>query len=363
MTEEQVEQSKFTGWAIVEMMGHRKEIGYVTTQAFGQAVMFRVDTPELPEREFILKQPAYANVSQDTRRWCPEGTKVKRAAVRPRHPQDRVRQAGNPARHGEEGGGGEGVKPYYEESGITIYHGDCREILPLLPGAPVIADPPYGETTCEWDRRCSGWVDAIQGECLWCFGSLRFFLESVQAFSGWKFAQDLIWEKQNGSGFGVDRFNRVHELIVQWYRGKWSAQHREVPTFSEIAWKASHRVKRRGQTPHRGSIGSVPWSDDGTRRERSVLYENNEHMAASHPTQKPVRIVAQILQYSVPPDGLVIDPFCGSGTTLVAATTFKRRAIGIEIEERYCEIAAKRLSQTILPYSAALQPEALCPST
>lgn len=73
MTEQ--EQSKFEGWAVVEMMGHRKEIGYVTTQAFGQAVLFRVDTPELPDREFELTAPEYVGGS-----WTPSGAKVKRSA-------------------------------------------------------------------------------------------------------------------------------------------------------------------------------------------------------------------------------------------------------------------------------------------
>jgi hypothetical protein len=57
--EVEVKQAAFEGWAVVEMMGHRKEIGYVTTQAFGQAVLFRVDIPELPDREFVLTRPEY----------------------------------------------------------------------------------------------------------------------------------------------------------------------------------------------------------------------------------------------------------------------------------------------------------------
>ena len=77
--ETDVKQGSFEGWAIVEMMGHRKEIGYVTTQAFGQAVLFRVDTPELPEREYILEAPEYATHEGQTR-WCPVGTRVKRSA-------------------------------------------------------------------------------------------------------------------------------------------------------------------------------------------------------------------------------------------------------------------------------------------
>lgn len=76
-----VKQSSFEGWAVVEMMGHRKEIGYVATQAFGQAVLFRVDTPELPEREYILESPEYASQNGSGQRWCPTGTKVRRAGT------------------------------------------------------------------------------------------------------------------------------------------------------------------------------------------------------------------------------------------------------------------------------------------
>jgi hypothetical protein len=72
----EAKQAVFEGWAKVEMMGHRVEIGYVTTQAFGPAVLFRVDTPELPEREFTLTRPEYGNGG-----WIPAGTKVKRAAI------------------------------------------------------------------------------------------------------------------------------------------------------------------------------------------------------------------------------------------------------------------------------------------
>jgi len=75
MSDTEVKQVNFEGWAIVEMMGHRKETGFVTTQAFGQAVLFQVDTPELPEREYVLESPQYADG-----RFCPIGTKVRRSA-------------------------------------------------------------------------------------------------------------------------------------------------------------------------------------------------------------------------------------------------------------------------------------------
>ena len=82
---EKPKTGSFTGWAIVEMMGHRKEIGYVTTEAFGPALLFRVDTPGLEEREFVLTSPQYATVDNEGRRsWCAPGTKVKRPATPPR---------------------------------------------------------------------------------------------------------------------------------------------------------------------------------------------------------------------------------------------------------------------------------------
>lgn len=78
--ESEAKQAAFEGWAIVEMMGHRKEIGYVTTQAYGQAVMFRVDTPELPEREIVLERPDYMPVN-GTYETVPAGSRVKREKV------------------------------------------------------------------------------------------------------------------------------------------------------------------------------------------------------------------------------------------------------------------------------------------
>lgn len=78
----EAKQVAFEGWAIVELLGHQREIGFVTTEAYGQAVMFRVDTPDLPAREFVLTHPEYASPEgdEDTRSWVPAGSKVKRPA-------------------------------------------------------------------------------------------------------------------------------------------------------------------------------------------------------------------------------------------------------------------------------------------
>jgi site-specific DNA-methyltransferase (adenine-specific) len=239
------------------------------------------------------------------------------------------------------------MKPYYNHEGITIYHGDCRENGLMLGNCSVaITDPPYGETALAWDNTCKGWLALLNAASLWCFGSMRFFLENREEFNGWRFGQEIVWEKQNGSGFCVDRFNRVHELCLHWYRGPWTDSHHDVPRIT--GGDGTKSVRKRGQTPHRGTIGNTGYVDDGTRMMRSVFRCRNTHSSAEHPTQKPLELLRSLVEYSCPPDGTVLDPFMGSGTSLRAAKDLGRKAIGIEIEEKYCEIAAKRLSQEVL---------------
>jgi site-specific DNA-methyltransferase (adenine-specific) len=202
------------------------------------------------------------------------------------------------------------VKPYYEHSGITIYHGDCREFSDLVD--VVIADPPYETTSLEWDRRVESWCGEWSNN-LWLFGSLRSLMNSVDelARSGWQLAQDLVWEKHNGSNFHADRFRRVHEHIAQFYRGSWESLYRSVPKTMD----ATKRAVRRKQRPtHTGHIeaGSYESQDGGPRIMRSVLRVRSEHGRAFHPTQKPVAIVNPLIEYSCPPGGMVLDPFMGS---------------------------------------------------
>lgn len=208
----------------------------------------------------------------------------------------------------------------------------------------VIADPPYGETSLEWDKRVKGWINAVPSKNLWVFGSLRYFL-GASDFSGWNMAQDIVWEKHNGSSFHADRFKRVHEHAVQFYRGSWAGIYKNPVTTADAVARAVRRKKR---PPHTGHIeaGHYVSHDGGPRLERSVIYVRSCHGEALHPTQKPEGIVGPIVKYSCPDGGIILDPFMGSGTTLVVAAKLQRMAIGIEIEEKYCEIAAKRLEST-----------------
>lgn len=243
--------------------------------------------------------------------------------------------------------------PYYADDLVTLHHGDCREVLPALglQADCVIADPPYGETSLPWDKWPAGWLNftAAVTSSLWCFGSLRMFLDRSRdgEFAGWKLSQDVIWEKQNGTGFAADRFKRVHETAAHWYRGRWAAIYHEAPK-AEVAWRTAANT-RQGQAAHLGAIGNSHWEDDGTRLARSVQrIPNMWRRGAIHPTEKPMALLSLLIAYACPPGGMVIDPFAGSGSTLEAARVTGRRAIGVEIDERYCELAARRLSQGVL---------------
>lgn len=235
--------------------------------------------------------------------------------------------------------------PYYQDDAVTLYLGNYMDI-----GMPecdaIVTDPPYGETSLRWDRWPIGWPQHVSGRAnsLWCFGSMRMFLDRRDDFADWKFSHEIVWEKHNGSGFAADKFRRVHELAALWYRGPWNEVRHEVPTTPDAVKRT---VRRKERPPHMGEIvGSRYTSEDGgDRLQRSVIKVSSEHGSAVHPTQKPLAIVAPLIEYSVPVGGLVADPFAGSGTTLLAARLTGRRAFGVEINEAYCEAAAIRLSQ------------------
>lgn len=222
------------------------------------------------------------------------------------------------------------MNPYYEHAGITIYHGDCREILPALKKADLmLTDPPYGINLDTDNSRFSGGSADNRAKRGNGSGSAKgariandekpfdpsFLLEYAKAHIvwGWNHYPDLlprgaclVWLKRYEEAFGT------------------------FLSDAELAWMSKgHGVY--------------------CRRDLS-----NNAIATSrvHPTQKPVGLMAWCLAF-FPQAETVLDPFMGSGTTLVAAKDLNRRAIGIELEERYCEIAAKRLAQDSLFAEAA----------
>ena len=211
------------------------------------------------------------------------------------------------------------IKPYYQDGAVTIYHGDCREILPGLPKVDlVLTDPPYGigyshgvgggnlAGSTKFDHHPiygddkpfdpSPWLgfDAV---VLW---GANHYASRLPDSKFW-----LVWDKRDGMGS-----NDQADCEMAWVKGKGNAR-----IFRHI-WNGMLKASERG----------IP---------------------RDHPTQKPEALMAWCLSY-FPDSKTILDPFMGSGTTLRAAKDLGRKAIGIEIEEKYCEIAAKRMAQEVL---------------
>lgn len=244
--------------------------------------------------------------------------------------------------------------PYYQDDAVTIWHAPMAEVVGSIGEFDcAIVDPPYGETSLEWDRWPFCWpsflVDVTVS--MWCFGSMRMFLERADDFKLWNLSQDIVWRKHNGSGFAADRFRRIHEHALHWYLGAWESVYVD-PVFTADA--TARQVRRKQRPAHTGHIdgSSYESEDGGPRLQRSVIDVRSCHGYAVHPTQKPEGIVEPLISYSCPPGGIVLDPFMGSGTTLVVAKATGRRAVGIEVDERFCEAAATRC-QSVLAFGGA----------
>ena len=184
----------------------------------------------------------------------------------------------------------------------------------------IIADPPYGDTALDWDEIVDGW-EAVALSCLkpggsmWVFGSMRYFM-TTGVPAGWKLAQDIVWEKHNGSGMRKDRFRRVHEHAVHLYPAstKWRDIYNVVQTTPDAVAK---KVKRSNKPRQYGKIGSVPYEsvEGGPRLMRSVIQMRSEHGRAIHETQKPsflleirisirtVRVRAELIRHAPRPPG------------------------------------------------------------
>lgn len=249
------------------------------------------------------------------------------------------------------------VKPYYSDDAVTLYCGDFRDLLPDVlaeHGEPDLTctDPPYGETSLAWDRWSDGWPTLIPGRSMWCFGSMRMFLDRRAEFDGWKLSQDVVWEKTRPTTVVTDRFARVHEHALHWYRGMWGDIRHETPKVPHYGKRVATAHRSAIEANIRGATGAVTWEDDGTRWQTTVIEARNIHRSAAiNETEKPAGLVENLIIYGCPPGGLVLDVFAGSCSTLVAARNSGRRAVGIELREEQCAAAVKwRLSQTVLSF-------------
>ena len=212
------------------------------------------------------------------------------------------------------------MEPYYDKDGITIYHGDCREVLPSLePCDLLLTDPPYGISYC---RGYGGNGKHVRRNDIPVAGDDEPFDPSPFV----QFDNVILWGANHYSS------RLPHGRWIAWDKldglEPWD-------TFSDVefAW-----MKGRGKD----RIVSRLW--------KGICQDGNRGDRRYHPTQKPTGVMGWCIGL-VPNVETILDPFMGSGTTLVAAKLLGRKAIGIEIEERYCEIAVNRLRQQVLSFT------------
>lgn len=223
------------------------------------------------------------------------------------------------------------MKPYYQDDLVTLYHGDCRELLPDLHGTALITDPPYG---IGWDR--ATWADDPEQ-----YPALMRWLvsESKRVVpDGWCF----VFQAMSNVG-----------LFHEWFPDGWrlfaackdfvQMRPTEVQNGWDpvVFWRNGAKV-----SGHRSNVGIV------TRDYHVGSVAGELRNKVGHPSPRPLDTMRHLVVLATADDGVVIDPFAGSGTTLRAAKDCGRRAIGIEIEERYCEVAANRLRQDVLGLTA-----------
>ena len=200
--------------------------------------------------------------------------------------------------------------PYYDEDGITIYHGDCREILPHLPKVDlVLTDPPYGLAD-RWTGGTWGAAPMYEDAKRW---DRDIPIDAVIAMLSLG-TNSIIW---GGNLYPLP----PSRCWLSWEK---SSKMSTLADF-ELAWTSFDRPSKQ-------------WLED-----------RNPDGKREHPTQKPLSLFLWCLGFA-PDASTILDPFMGSGTTLRAAKDLGRRCIGIEIEERYCEIAVKRLGQEVLRF-------------
>lgn len=241
--------------------------------------------------------------------------------------------------------------PYYTDDHVSLYLGDWRELIdPSLTVDLIVTDPPYGETNLAWDRWPTGWpaLAARHATSMWCWGSMRMYLDHAAELAVWRLSQDVVWEKHNGSNLAADRFARVHEHALHWYQGAWADVYHQTPTTPDATARTVRKKGRPAQWI--GATGPTLYTseDGGPRLMRSVLRARSAHGHALNETQKPAGITEHLITYGCPPGGTVLDMYAGSGTTGVAAKATGRKAILYELREAQCEKAALRLSQDML---------------
>ena len=224
------------------------------------------------------------------------------------------------------------TEPYYQDEHVTLWHGNCREVTAWLDADVLVTDPPYGvdwkaggqriRTTAEV-RRIEGDTDtAARDHVLTAWGD-----RPAVVFGSWRAPRPrgevrarLLWHKAaKNPGLGS----------------------RDLPWYS---------VDEEIYILGRGFAAARPAPNVFTSYERRDGSQGQVALIG-HPTPKPLPLMEHLIERC--PPGVIADPFAGSGSTLIAARTLGRQAIGVELDERYCETAARRLAQGVLDFGEA----------
>lgn len=246
------------------------------------------------------------------------------------------------------------MTPYYSASGITIYHGKCEDVLPTLGAVDhVITDPPYSEHVHSKNRRGSSLPDALDFKaCISRARELGFdaITPELMAFCALEFARMsrrwvLVFSDVEG---GSDWRDSLTDAGLEYVRtGAW-VKLNTTPQFTGdrpgSGFEAVTICHPRGRKRWNGGGLPALWTEP-------IVINRGGATPRLHTTQKPEPLMRTLVAQFTDPDDLILDAFMGSGTTLAAAKALGRRAIGIEISEKYCETAAKRLSQATLQFS------------
>lgn len=257
------------------------------------------------------------------------------------------------------------MKPYYQDSATTIWHGDCREILPQLdPVDLVVTSPPYGNIRAYTsDTNLFDVISALSkclidgGVCVWNTNdqviegseSGESFRQALHAKAcGLRIHDTMIYCKEGVTFPDSNRYHPAFEYMFVFSNGAPKTFNGIVDWPNKWAGSKIHGTDRQQDhtTTKKRQHGAMQ-NAIGLRRNWWVMSNpfTGEH---NHPAPMPQRMAKDHISSWSNPNETILDPFMGSGTTLVAAKNLGRKAIGIEIEEKYCEIAVKRLRQEVL---------------
>lgn len=260
------------------------------------------------------------------------------------------------------------MNPYYEEDYIKLYHGDCLKVMDWLIEQnirinAIITDIPYGTTSCKWDSVIpfnSMWDRlnkiSYDNSAVILFGSQPFTTELIHSnIKNFKYC--WVWEKSLATGgvIAKKRPMKKHEDIVVFCKNQ-GIYNPQMVDFTEDEIKRMRKhdtINKNPEIINSKSHINKGWFDGRKKYPTSILKINSLNYASNekkykHPTQKPEELMEYLIKTYTNEGDLILDFTCGSGATLVAAKNLKRKCIGIDNEDKYCEIAKNRIQDVVV---------------